>query len=467
MCIIIGHVCEIHIKENHTLKLELDRSEFLKAWQTAEKYTAAKSTMESLGGIRITASEDNNVTLEATDLKSSVKCSARSSNVLEPGAAVLNASFFGDVLRKTTAKTFTLETGTERGTLIAGKGRTRFAVIPVETFPKIPESSGAESICSIMASDLGRVISEGSSAASAPSDFPKYMGTCLLRTAGQYILAVSTDGKRLARSQTLCTVHKEEDLLLPAAALRELAKIFNNNGKVEVLADDSTVWFRLEHEETIKDDTDAPGEDSEGEDVEVPVRTVQELSEFSIRRIEAAFPKYEKILNNEVKTMIKLSKASLLPAVERIAIFAKNSPAQVMAMYVKAEGEVRITARAPEMGTAEDVINAAVDGDPMSIGFNVNYFMDGLKAVNSEELIIEFSDDEGQTRMLRDEGDDFLYMLMPIRLTAQDVWSEDDTVDFREPDEPDEDEPDEPQEEDESYSSSDTPEEQQESEAPF
>ena len=449
------------------MKLELDRSEFLKAWQTAEKYTAAKTTMDSLGGIRITAGEDNPVTLEATDLKSSVKCSALGANVIEPGVAVLNAVMFGNIFRKTSAKTLTLETSQERGALSTGKSRSRFAVIPADTFPKIPESSGAESICSIMESDLGRVILEGSSAASAPSDFPKYMGTCLLRTAGQYILAVSTDGKRLARSQTLCTVHKEEDLLMPAAALRELAKLFNNDSKVEVLADGSTVWFRLEHEETIKDDTDTPSESGEGENVEVPVRTVQELSEFSIRRIEAAFPKYEKILNNEVKTMIKLSKASLLPAVERIAIFAKNSPAQVMAMYVKAEGEVRITARAPEMGTAEDVINAAVDGDPMSIGFNVNYFMDGLKAVNSEELIIEFSDDEGQTRMLRDEGDDFLYMLMPIRLTAQDVWTEDDIVDFSGSDEPDEDEPDEPQEDDESYSSSDTPEEPQESEAPF
>ena len=471
MCIIIGQVCELHIKENQTLKLELDRSEFLKAWQTAEKYTAAKTTMDSLGGIRITAGEDNTVTLEATDLKSSVKCSALGANVIEPGVAVLNAVMFGNIFRKTSAKTLTLETSQERGALSTGKSRSRFAVIPADTFPKIPESSGAESICSIMESDLGRVILEGSSAASAPSDFPKYMGTCLLRTAGQYILAVSTDGKRLARSQTLCTVHKEEDLLMPAAALRELAKLFNNDSKVEVLADGSTVWFRIEREESVKDNADSSG--TEGE--EVPVKTVKEISEFSIRRIEAAFPKYEKILNNEVKTLVKLSKSSLLPAVDRMAVYAKNSPAQVMAMYIKTEGELRVTARAPEMGTTEETLDAAVDGDAMSIGFNVNYFMDGLRAVNSEEVIIEFSDDEGQTRLLRDDSDDFLYMLMPIRLTAQDFVSEDASVDFITPMEYDEpDSYDEP-EDDESYSSEDYSEEQEEqhndeqenSDAPF
>ena len=427
------------------MKLELERSEFLKAWQTAERYTAAKSTVDALNGIRISANEDNTVTLEATDLKSSVKCSALGSNVLEPGVAVLPASIFGTIAKKTAAKTFTLETGQERGALIAGKSRSRFAVIPPDKFPNIPESSGAEAICSIMASDLGRIINEGGSAASAPSDFPKYMGTCLLRTAGQRLIVVSTDGKRLAISQTLCTVHKEDDLLLPAAALKELAKGFNNDGKVVVLADGSTVWFRLEREETIKDESD-----NSEEGAEVPVRTVLEVSEFSIRRIEATFPKYEKILNDEVKTMIKLAKPSLLSAVDRMAIFAKNSPAQVMAMYIKPEGALRLTARAPEMGTTEDTLDAAVDGDAMAIGFNVNYFLDGLKAVNSEEVIIEFSDEEGQTRLLKDEGKDFLYMLMPIRLTAQDFVSDDDSVDIITPAQPEE-----LDDNDESYSSSD------------
>ena len=440
------------------MKLELDRSEFLKAWQTAEKYTAAKSTMESLNGIRITAGENNTITLEATDLASSVKCSAQGCTVIDPGQAVLNANIFGNILRKTTAKTLTLTTDPERGTLTSGKSRSRFAVIPADSFPSIPESSGAEPICSIMADELGKIITEGSAAASAPSDFPKYMGTCLLRTAGQYIIAVSTDGKRLALSQKLCTVIKEEDLLLPAAALKELAKLLNNDGTVEVLADGSMVWFRLEREIPLKDDSEASGE-TEG--AEAPVQTVREISEFSIRRIEAAFPKYERILNNEVKTMIKLSKSSLLSAVDRMAVYAKNSPAQVMAMFIKPEGELRVTARAPEMGTTEDVLDSAVDGDAMQIGFNVNYFLDGLKAVNSEEVIIEFSDEEGQTRLLRDEGKDFLYMLMPIRLTAQDIVSDDDPVDLSANVQPEAE-----QEDDESYSSSDY-EEQGNSGAPF
>ena len=364
--------------------------------------------MDALNGIRITANEST-VTLEATDLKSSVKCTAKGAAVLEPGAAVLNASIFSSILRKAEAPAITLNIGDDKGTLNAGRSRSRFTVIPAESFPNIPESSDAEEICEITAGDLGRLISEGSCAASAPSDFPKYLGTCMLRTEQEQILAVSTDGKRLARSQNACIhINKQIDLLLPSAALKELGKTFTGEGKVKILADDSTVWFRLDDD-----------------------------SEFSVRRVDAAFPKYEKILNDAVKSRMTVSKSTLLAAIDRVDVMARTNPAHIMAMILSPDsGELRITARAPELGTMSETLDAQIEGAPMQIGFNVTFFMDGVKSVNSESVIIEFSDDEGQTRMLKDEGKDFLYMLMPIRLSPQDIVNDDDAGDFIEPSQP-------------------------------
>ena len=389
------------IKEIRFMKLELERSEFLKAWQTAEKYTPSKTTMDALNGIRIIASENNTVTLEATDLKSSVKCSAKGASVLEPGVVILNAALFGNMLRKTTEDSITLEVRDDKGTLKAGKSRSRFTVIPTETFPNIPDSSTAEEFCSLEASLLSRLIAEGCCAASAPSDFPKYMGTCLLRTADNNITAVSTDGKRLARSMTPCPEqNKQDDLLLPAQALKELGKIFSGENKVNILADGSTVWFRFND------------------------------AEFSVRRIEAAFPKYDKILNEDIKTSIKAAKSSLLSAIERISIIAKNNPANIMAMSIRPEGTIRITARAPELGTVSEILDAEVSGEYMQIGFNASYFHDGIKAVNSEFVAIEFSDEEGQTRIFKDNSKSFLYMLMPIRLSPQDIVNDEEPGDY-------------------------------------
>lgn len=461
------------------MKLDLERAKFLKAWQTSEKYIASKTTIGAMNGIRITANEDS-VTLEATDLKSSVKLTVKNAEVQEPGTAVLNAAVCGDMLRKSNAPKITLEVSDDKGTLKAGKNRSRFPVIPADTFPKIPESSGAEEVCEIMASDLGKLITEGSCAASAPSDFPKYMGTCLLRTSGQYLITVSTDGKRLARSQKLCTVHKEDDLLLPAPALKEAAKNFNTSDMVKILADGSTVWFVFDRKVLIKEET----KDESSEDSQAVVdwkENVVETLEFSIQRIEASFPKFERILNNEVCTTLKASKSALLPAIERVDIIAKNNQAHIMAMIlnpgsgqdseseITSEPRLRITARAPELGTASEVVDASVEGQAMQIGFNAAYFLDGLKAADSDSITIEFSSDEGQTRILKDEGADFLYMLMPIRLTPRDIVPEDDSGDFQPfaPEQPEEFSQDEAEDSQEDYTPQDDTPQYNDSDAPF
>ncbi len=419
------------------MKIEADRSNFLKAWQIAEKYTVANQQRDSQNGIRIIASEDA-VTLEATDLKSSVKCPVKGVAVNEDGISVLGTAFFGELLRKTTEKTITLELGDERGMFKAGKIRVRFPVMPADTFPKIPESSGAEPFCEIMASDLGKLISEGSCAASSPADFPRYMGTCLLRTSGQYLILVSTDGKRLARSQRLCVVQKEDDLVLPAPALREIAKNFNTDDTVKILADGSTVWFILEKKELIKEESSEESND-DSEAVEENRQERIDVSEFALQKIETSFPQYEKILNDELCSTVKIAKSVILPAVERVGIFAKNdsNPAKLMAITLKQEGELRFSARASNLGTTSEIVDAVVEGRPMQIGFNAVFFEDGLKAADAEELVIEFSGEESQTRILKADSADFLYMLMPIRLTPQDIVPEDDAVDFTPTVEPD------------------------------
>ena len=385
------------------MKLEIERQDFLKAWQNAEKLSDAKSTKDAIAGVLITAKDDNSVILEATDLKTSIRCTAKGANVLEPGTAVIPAAIFGAILKKLDADDLVLEVNATRGLLNAGSNKMRFTVISPETFPKIHGSDEGEFICEIPAQTLARLIAEGSSAASQPQDFPKYLGTCLLRTSEGQLIAVATDGKRLSLSKSSCEVLKERDTLLPAQALKELSKTLSacsEEDKVKILADDSTAWFALES------------------------------AEYSVRAIDSAFPKFERILNADRHTTLKINSKDLYSVLERIDIIAKTTPAHIMAMALKTNGELRITARAPELGTASETITAHIDGGYLHLGFNVGYFMDGLKALGAEQAVIEFSGEEGQTRMKRDGSEDFLYMLMPARLSTQDAITEEETADF-------------------------------------
>ena len=415
------------------MKLEIERQDFLKVWQAAEKLAASKNAKDSTKGVLISASDNSTVTLQATDLNTSIRCKAKGANVIEPGRAVLPAAIFGGIIRKLDTEDFVLEVNSERGFLNAGRNKMRFAVISPEEFPSIPESSSAESVCEIPAPLLAKIIAEGSTASSQPQDFPKYLGTCLLRISNMTLSAVSTDGKRLSLSKSTCNALKDADLLMPAQALKDFARNIaplSQEDIVRILSDGSTVWFALEN------------------------------AEYSIRSVDSAFPNYERILNDEKYAVLTVNAGELLKALERVDIIASTTVAKIISMSLDPAGEMSITARAPELGTASETLLPQIEGEYLKLGFNVGYFMDGLKAVGNAQASIEFSGEEGQTRMKREGSDDFLYMLMPARLSQQDAMTDEEAEDFTStPDEP------EPLQEQDTPPESDSPSQEQDNSA--
>ncbi|MBR0250584.1 MAG: DNA polymerase III subunit beta [Synergistaceae bacterium] len=373
------------------MKLEIKRQDFLKAWQTAEKIAVSKAITDIVNSIRINAVNDENVTLEATDLKTSVKCKAKGAAVIEPGTAVVPVLLLGGMLKKLKCETLTIEVNDTRGMLFAEGSKSRFPVVPLEAFPKIPESTGAEAVCEINAKKLSDTITEGGSASSQPQDFPKYLGACLMSIADGALKIVSTDGKRLAVSKAMCeNVFRQEDILLPSNPLKELAKQLSGDSNVKIISDGTIAWFALED------------------------------TEFSIRRIDASFPDYQRILNSNVAAKLQMSCEDLISVVERVDIVARTTIPHIMVMDMNPDGNMRIYARSPE-GVARESLKADITGGAMQVGFNAAFFLEGLKALGSGDIVIEFSGTEEQTRMMRNDSDDFLYMLMPSRLSPMDI----------------------------------------------
>ena len=371
------------------MKLEITRKDFLKSWSLAERFTDINKNI-------LLIADNETLQLKATDLKTSVLCKADGVNVIEDGVAVVPASILGSMIRKSASDDLVLDINSERGFCKAGRSKMRFPVVSANQFPQIADSSSAETICEIDSDTLSTLILEGSSAAGKPADFPKYHGTSLFRTQSGKIKVVSTDGKRLAFSERPCEkISKDTDLLLPAPAFRELAKTLQKDKILTISADAAFVFFVLDG------------------------------IEFSIRLIDAVFPQYERILNDIVETSLKVRNEDLISALERIDIIASTTPHHGMAMNLNTNGELRIAARSPERGTASESFYADIDGKYLEIGFNVGYFLDGLKILGNGEISIEFSGSESQARMKRAGKDDFLYMLMPARLSEQDRVSDD------------------------------------------
>ena len=62
------------------------------------------------------------------------------------------------------------------------------------------------------------------------------------------------------------------------------------------------------------------------------------------------------------------------------------------------------------------VFEVSFTGDPLDMGFNVTYLLDGLGAVNSEEITLSLGD-ANSSMLLTSEGEPgFKYVVMPMRI---------------------------------------------------
>ena len=85
------------------------------------------------------------------------------------------------------------------------------------------------------------------------------------------------------------------------------------------------------------------------------------------------------------------------------------------------EGDLVLMGKAPETGAVEEILEGKMEGEPLTVAFNVGFLLDGLKALYGDRAFVSFNGPEGQMTMLRPGETDFLYMVMPIKLTESDL----------------------------------------------
>lgn len=373
------------------MKLQIEKSEFIKWWQFAERITNPKNAIASLGGVLCTVTEGG-VVLEATDLKTSVRCLAQGMSANEKGSVILPAKLLGELFKRVPTDEFSIDITGEKGTLVAGKNKTKFTTWPVGDFPKVPLAKDAEVFCSMTAGELLRIINEGTVASSQGESFPTYLGTCFIQLRSKVVRMVSTDSHRLALSDADCEAEKDGEMLLPIMPVKELQRLLSNvvpEAKVRVLTDGSVTWFQMG-------------------DIE-----------FSIRRVEASFPGYEKILNPKKTTIMVVGLDKIVAALDRVDVIVRDST-RVVVMKMSPSGELKISGKSPNTGAAVEYVEAEISGEPIRLGFNISYIQDGLKAFHGESVVFSFDGSSGQVTLTAPNRSDFLYMTMPVSITDDD-----------------------------------------------
>lgn len=382
------------------MRLQIEKAPFIKSWSLAERSVGTTSAMNILSGIRLRATTQG-VTLSATDLKTSISLEARGVTVGEEGDAVFPVKVVGDLFKKVPGETFSLELNQGKASISAARNRYRFSTYPVEEFPKLPTSKGASFFCATTVGALSDLLDEGTLAASQQEEFPQYLSCAFFKVDPRSLSVVTTDSRRLSLSRTEITEGADfGQLLLPMKGVKELQRVLgalDDSLDLKILADDAQAYFKTE-------------------DVE-----------FAVRKTDAHFPAYEKILPTTRTTWMKVDKSLFLEALERIEIVVRDYNRMVL-LQLSPGGNLVLTGKAPDVGEAVEVLDAEIDGESLRIALNVRFAIDGVKALRSSEAQLDFNGPEGHLLLKRSDSDDFLCLIAPIALTEEELTAEADEV---------------------------------------
>jgi DNA polymerase-3 subunit beta len=370
------------------VKLSVPTADLLAQLQTVTRVASARSAVQALSGVMISAPDGSTPELLATDTEIGLRVPL-SAEVSQPGAVVLPARLLLDVVRTLPAERLTLElrTAEQDVELVCGSATFHLRTLRAEDFPTLPPPTPDTRITLPVAAFV-QTVSQVARSASRDETRPVLTGI-LMSASGEQLRMVATDSYRLSVKEAVLETPLDSALEanIPARALQELARIAQQDASesLAVSVGQNQVIFEL------------------GDVV------------LSSRLIDGQFPNYRQLLPESVEYELRLASAELGDVVRRISLMAqKNTPLRLGFR----EGELTISAQTPDVGEASETIPVPFAGEPFEIGFNPEFLRDGLESVESDELVLKLISPLRPGLIESPDSGDFVYLIMPIRLNV-------------------------------------------------
>jgi DNA polymerase-3 subunit beta len=369
------------------MKLTVSRDSFSAALQLVGRAVSSRGTLPSLGGVLLIAA-DGSLTLRATDMELALTRTLSDIAVERDGTVLIPGRLVADVVRSLPEGEVALELRPEQRDveLAAGSARFHIRTLPAEDFPRLPDLEG-EAV-KLPAAPLSATIELVARAASRDEVRPILTGVLVQASEGRLTM-VATDSYRLSVKHTELEqpVTQEIEANVPARALRELSRIISAEGADEV-------ELAMPRNQAI-------------------FRTAGVT--MSSRLIEGQFPSWRQLIPEGFEHEVRLPREEFLEITRRVSQLAqRNAPLRL----AFAEGELTVAAETPDVGDATEAMPAPYTGEPLEIAFNPQFLIDGADSVGSEELALQLSSPLRPGLLRPVDGDDFSYLVMPIRLNA-------------------------------------------------
>lgn len=279
-----------------------------------------------------------------------------------------------------------------KSVLTSGKSRFTLKSLPANEFPELQAMEYQERF-TLPATALKGIL-ELTSFSMAAQDVRFYLNGILLEVENNRLVAVATDGHRLSKSEAVLDSNQTPDkhqIIIPRKAVQEIMRLLT--GLSENGADSESVKLELNNKHLKLSAADT-----------VITSTL----------INGQFPEYESILSADLDKSIQIERQQFLESLTRIAVLTNDRLHGVRLNFN--DNLLKVSTNNPEQEEAEDEIPCVYIGEEITTSFNVNYIIEALKVINSDQVILNIKDKDSVC-LLEKPGDPLSsWLVMPMRL---------------------------------------------------
>ncbi|MDJ0910773.1 MAG: DNA polymerase III subunit beta [Woeseiaceae bacterium] len=365
------------------MKLSAERDVLVKPLQAVIGVVERRQTMPILSNVLLVA-RGGELSITATDLE--VELVAHAEVDVETGGEItVSGRKFLDICKALPdGAMVSVSLSGEKLMVRSGRSKFSLATLPAAEFPTV-EDIKAEQTITVPQDVLGGLI-EKTHFSMAQQDVRYYLNGMLLETGGKYLRAVATDGHRLALSQAELEGSDlaEQQVIVPRKGVLELQRLMSGEGALDIQLGANHVRIQLDG-----------------------IR-------FTSKLIDGRFPEYERVIPQESSNQLSADKGVIRSALQRTAILS-NEKYRGIRLIIRDSGVV-LQAHNPEQEEAEEEVEVEYSGDDIEIGFNVNYLLDAIGAVNGETVTLSVVDSNSSCLVREPENDNNKFVVMPMRL---------------------------------------------------
>lgn len=364
------------------------RDELLKPLQVVSGIVERRHTLAILANL-LFRKTGSSVSFVSTDIEIQITTKAGFGVGSDEVTTTVGARKILDILRALPDGPVSLNLKDNRMVVQSGKSRFSLQTLAASEFPVMQTSAESLASWKMTQKAFKQLISQVYFAM-AQQDIRYYLNGMLLVLEGKELIAVATDGHRLAFSQITLDqppsgTGQKQEIIIPRKTILECQHLLGDS------------------EEPLEITLSA-------NQIKLSFGDIELISKL----VEGKFPDYQRVIPKGHKNTLVVGRETLQSALQRAAILTTEKFKGVR--FSLSNNKITIQSTNAEQEEAQEEIETKYDGESVEIGFNVSYLLDVLANIKAGEVQISLGDANSSAVITLPGSDLFKYVVMPMRI---------------------------------------------------